>query len=354
MRSDRQNTPHPVQHRIAFVLLVALCLIIGSLAVVAFWGVGDERPPATSIGWGVSFSQKESTALGLDWRENYSAILTELEPECVRVAVYWDLVEPEQGRYDFDDLDWQVAQAEKAGIPLVLAIGQKVPRWPEFHCPAWLDDADPNAREAVLEDYLAAVVMRYRGSGAVRYWQVENEPFLSHGVGTMTSREALAREVALVRRLDPSHPVLQTDSGEMGAWWRAASHGDVLGTTLYRRTYNALTHETSVPLTPGFYRFKASLTRWLLGRPDMRIICAELGAEPWGDRSVAAMSMDEQARLFSASDFDHVVSFARATGFDSFYLWGAEWWYWREVHGDSSYWNAAKSVIASGRAPALP
>jgi len=55
----------------------------------------------------------------------------------LRLVAYWQKIEPEQGKYSFEDLDWQIKEAEKRDIEVILVIGRKVSRWPECHIPEW-------------------------------------------------------------------------------------------------------------------------------------------------------------------------------------------------------------------------
>ena len=138
------------------ILLVAG--VIG-LFIFIFFFIG-KAPQPESIKWGVSFSQKQAEMLGLDWRETYLAILDEMDLEYLKITAYWDLVEPEIDKYYFDDLDFQIEEAEKRNIKLILAIGRKVPRWPECHLPEWVKSS--NIQEERLLKYLEEIVLRYK------------------------------------------------------------------------------------------------------------------------------------------------------------------------------------------------
>ncbi len=321
--------------------------LVGALALAAATAPG--AAPPDEIEWGATFSQKMCASLGIDWRETYLAVVGDLRPSVLRLVAYWDLVEPAPGRYDFADLDWQVGTAEAAGIPVVIAVGQKVPRWPEYHFPRWLRIPDERERRRRLLAYLAVVVERYRGRPGLRYWQVENEPFLDFGDGPRADPAFLGREVELVRGLDPRHPVLVTDSGEWGSWLAAARAGDVFGTTLYRKVHDPRLGTFSYPLVPGYYALRERVTKLATGKPGQRFICAELGAEPWGAEPVPRMSSAEQRELFSPEAFRRTVAFARGTGLRELYFWGVEWWYFRKLRGDPAYWDEARRVIRSGR-----
>jgi len=42
--------------------------------------------------------------------------------------------------------------------------------------------------------------------------------------------------------------------------------------------------------------------------------------------------------------FQQNIKFAQNTGFDTFYLWGSEWWYWmRQIHNRPEFWEEAKN-----------
>ena len=74
---------------------------------------------------------------GLDWKETYLALLDDLKVKNLKIAAHWDLIEPQDGVYDFADLDWQLEQARLHNAKVMLAIGMKTPRWPECHVPEW-------------------------------------------------------------------------------------------------------------------------------------------------------------------------------------------------------------------------
>lgn len=335
--------------------IIATILIILGIAGLGLqtYFASKPVPDPKSVSWGITFSQKMSTALELDWRENYKAILSDLRPAGIRLVAYWDLVEPKESIWDFSDLDWQMKEAERVGVPAILVVGQRVPRWPECHYPVWLDAQNETLRERKLLEYLEAVVSRYRRAPNLLSWQVENEPFLFFGECPGTTAEFFDREIALVRRLDPAHPILTTDSGEFGDWYRAARRGDLFGTTMYRKVYNRVFGELTYPLTPEFFPLKEAVVKFLTGRPDEKFIVSELGLEPWGKEQIYQLSPEEQIRLFSFEDFKVTIAYAREARFDTYYAWGAEWWYWLKVkHDDPRFWDFAKTTFRPEQFPA--
>ena len=141
-------------------------------------------------------------------------------------------MEKNRGEYDFSDIDWQLDEANKRDAKIVLAMGQKVPRWPECFAPQWA--TSPDTRKEGLLSFERQVVERYKDHPEVVMWQVENEPFLEFGNCPDFDISLLDEEIALVKSIDVSKPVLTTANGEFSFWVRPADRGDMFGTTLYR------------------------------------------------------------------------------------------------------------------------
>ncbi len=332
-------------------------IVLGLVTYAAALPVDSHR----DITWGVTFSDKYSRALGLDWQKNFSAIVDELHPKKMRLIAYWDEIERERGTYDFSNLDWQMNRAAERGIGVVVVVGMKTPRWPECHMPAWTREFQiskskfPNEElEAWLRVYLTEVVQRYKNHPALQMWQVENEPFLKFGLCATRPQQALQDEIALVKSLDPVHPVVVTDGGELGLWNRAIRAGDIFGTTMYRRIYppsiGRYTGIIDYPLSPSFFKFRQRFARWLTGEYTKRFIVIELQAEPWGPVEIPLLSYEEQTGIFPPEYFRETIQYAQDTGFDEYYLWGAEWWYYvREKQGDGRYWDMVKNLLQAQR-----
>lgn len=325
-----------------FFLLVTI-----SIALVLFLYFNLPGPsPREDMKLGVTFSHRYATDLGVDWQQAYLAVLDELGASRIRIPVYWDLTEPQRGVYDFSAVDFMIEEAEKRDAGVVLAIGQRAPRWPECHIPEWVgEEGNGIVREARLTDFLTEVVMRYRDRDVVTVWQVENEPFVRFfGECPELSRDFFDKELALIRELDPSRSILVTDSGEFSLWTAAASRGDVFGMTMYRKVHNPKYGYITYPLGPNFYRAKSWLARLVTGQENF--IVAELQAEPWANGWIPHVSTEEQYETMDPDRLRRNVEYARRTGFSEAYLWGAEWWYWlREMRGESAVWETALELF---------
>jgi len=323
------------------IIIWGVVIMLLALAAGAFY---SWRAPARNITWGVVFSQKQADNLGLDWRQVYLALLDDLGAEKIKIAAHWDLLEPQQGEYDFSDLDWQLAEASKRSVKIMPAIGMKTPRWPECHIPKWAEGIGKEKQQEAILAMLAAAVSRYKDNQTIESWQVENEPLFPFGECPWRDKNFLQQEIALVKALDENkRPVVVSDSGE-GSWWlEAARAGDLPGVTMYRRVYfREVGLYVNYPLPPAFYAIKAKLINAIFGK---RVICVELQTEPWAiDGKFDGGAND--GKTMSLAQMKGNLAFAKNTGLDEFYLWGSEWWYWmKEMRDHSEFWEEIKLLI---------
>ncbi|MEK7649353.1 MAG: cellulase family glycosylhydrolase [Patescibacteria group bacterium] len=293
--------------------------------------------------WGVTFSHIYARSFGIAWAEVYEAILQDLGVRHLRIPVYWPEVEHRQGEWYFDDYDYMLSRADDVGAKVIVAIGRKVPRWPECHEAAWAHDMTDAEKDKLILNYLQMVVERYRGMDTIVAWQVENEPFLPFGICPPFHQEFLDQEIALVRSLDPSRPIVITDSGELSLWVPAMSRADIFGTTMYRTVYTERFGYVTYPLPPSFFRLKYALATLFTDKRQSVVI--ELQAEPWGPGAVQNFSRAEREKSFGDDDLSEMAAYASRTGFDMFYLWGVEFWYALKERGEPELWEDARVLF---------
>ncbi|OGZ41409.1 MAG: hypothetical protein A3C80_02780 [Candidatus Ryanbacteria bacterium RIFCSPHIGHO2_02_FULL_45_43] len=320
--------------------IVALLVALASLLVL-------ESPRLDVKQFGVTYVGFYAERFGLDSREVYTALFDDLGIKHVRLPAYWNEIEPKKDSFDFSELDWQLEEANKRGGKVIVAVGMKLPRWPECHIPKWATLLDGKDKQERLFAYIKAVLRRYDGHPAVSMWQVENEPFLSFGECPKEARFYLDGEIALVRSLTKK-PIIITDSGELSIWIPAARRGDVFGTTMYRTIYNDHIGHFTYPLPPSFFRAKRTLTRLIAGDKPMVVI--ELQGESWQKEMTYEVSVEEQYKSMNPEKFRDTIAYAKKSGFDTFYLWGVEWWYWLKENGHPEMWEIAKEEIHTASA----
>ncbi len=326
--------------------MLAIVIVIIIVAVFSFFFVGSNKPKE-DVRWGVDFSHKHAERLGLDWQENYLALLDDLGARRIKLNTRWNLLEPEKGKFDFEAVDWQIKQAEERDAEVLFVLGMKTPRYPECHIPDWARELEAGERQEEVLELLRAVVGRYKSSPVIWAWQVENEPLFPFGECPPADKDFLKKEVALVKELDPSRPVVVTDTGEFSLWFEVSEIADVVGTTLYRKVwFKELGIYVPYVLPSVFYGRKASLVKKFYGK---EVINVELQAEPWGPTLLYNSPLEEQDKTMNLERFKDVISYAKRTGLSEFYLWGAEWWYWlKEKQGQPEIWEEARELFREG------
>lgn len=294
--------------------------------------------------YGVTFSQKQAEDLGLDWQQVYIGILDDLRVGKLRLSAYWNEIEAVKDDYLWEDLDWQINEASARKAQVILAVGGRLPRWPECHYPVWATELSKQAREKQILEYISVAVNRYKDFDNIIAWQVENEPFLSHfGDCPQLNSKFLDAEIDLVRTLDP-RPIVVTDSGELSVWIPAVRRADIFGTTMYRDTYSkTLKRYIHYPIHPGFFRFKKNIAN-MFARPQKWIVI-ELQAEPWTPTPYQYASQEERDKTMNLQKFREILEFGRRAGFREFYLWGVEWWYWEREEGRPEMWEEARVLF---------
>jgi hypothetical protein len=335
----------PVLKILGMFLSTVLLVIAGLFAYFNLTGPA----PREDVDLGVTFSYRYAESLGLDWRETYTAMLDDLGVRKLRIPVYWDLVENDRGSYDYSAVDWQLDEARSRGAEVILSMGQRVPRWPECHIPGWVkENGTETYREAELLGFLDRTMKRYMERGEIVTWQIENEPFLVFfGECPPLRRGFLDEEIALVKRIDPSRPVMLTDSGELSIWLPGRQSAPISSARRCTGRYiKPGFGYFTYPLGPNFFRFKESIRSGLLSDQE-RFVVIELQAEPWASGWVADVPIAEQFRTMNPDLLRQNVEYAKRVGFPEVYLWGVEWWYWlREKHDMPETWDAGPGALS--------
>lgn len=325
------------------IIIFSVAIIIAIPLAIVF-KIGNKKALQREVVWGATFSQTYCRELGLDWKKAYLEILDNLDLKTLRLIAYWDLIEPKDGQFDFDDLDWQVEEAQKRDIEVLLVVGRRTPRWPECRSPKWTVGLREEKIKQKILDEIEVVVNHYKDYENIWAWQVENEPlFELFGMCPPPDKEFLKQEIDLVKSLD-NRPIVITDSGELSFWSEASELADILGVTMYKIVHNKLFGYFHWPTPAAFYRIKARLVgRW----PDA-IINTELQAEPWSPAgNLIDVPLEKQFKSMDAEQLEKNFKFAQKTGFKKVYVWGVEWWYWLKEQGEDSVWLKGQYLLES-------
>lgn len=330
--------------KILLILAVFLTLCVGTMYGIARWYIA--RHAGQPLRLGVTFIPRYAENFGLDPKETMQAMIDDLNIRRFRLVSYWEEIEKEPGKYDFSQLDWQFAKAERAGAKISLAIGLRQPRWPECHAPEWanIHKAPESEWAPNLKEVIKRTVERYRHSPSLESYQLENEYFLrAFGKCTNFNRQRLIDEYNLVKRLDPDHTLIVSRSNNAIGFPMGQPTPDEFGVSVYKRVWDKTITKRyfEYPFPSWFYGFLAGAGEILTGK-DM--IIHELQAEPWPpDGSIVNASSEELAKSLDAERLADRFEYGIGSGIRTIDLWGAEYWYYMKVmRGDSSLWNVAK------------
>ncbi|MBD3380173.1 MAG: hypothetical protein GF408_06905 [Candidatus Omnitrophica bacterium] len=320
---------------------------------------------------GTTFSPVQREYLEMSGEEVLGSVL-EMGFDIIRLGAYWSRIEKKEGVFDFSELDRQIDLAERKKVPVILTVGMKAPRWPEYFIPAWLErkadlpygrdvSEDSLLRKKTLE-FVTRVVKRYREREIIKVWQVENEPLNRFGGRSWyIGRDFLEREVDLVRILDggrrkilltaATYPntllrILARASVKHDAIEECLELCDIIGYNIYptvghRLWWFDLYWKTTEPGREKY--FTALYEKSLDAGKEPWIV--ELQAEPWEPGHLVYKkkghppSCDPGKAVKAVSEFENI-------GFDTILLWGAEYWlYCLQAHGDGSWTDAVSGVL---------
>jgi hypothetical protein len=313
---------------------------------------------------GTTFSQLQCSYLGVDYQEAFDQICS-LGFNCIRLCSYWDEIEPTRHAFDFTILDALLHTAEKHSIDVVLTVGMKAPRWPEFHFPGWVRsrcdtsrtdqplDADPALADLTL-NFIQTVINHAKAFPCIKYWQVENEAFNQPDVaaGRFLSYQFVQREIALTRALARSDQRILLTNGislapidfsqsDERAFRESLSLADAVGVNVY----------TKVALLPGWYQtpfpvYWRTLASWQhdLRQAGKAAWIAEAQAEPWERNTLVATGRSAYPSASPRSATDLAITLSQLA-YNPIFLWGCEYWYWQRVNGRNDWWTAIERLI---------
>ena len=391
-RSARSDVSPPSRRYARWAVTVVAMVLAMTVTSGAVDVESSESPVVATepTRFGVSFSQRQSDYLMLPWAKVYAATLG-LSPAVIRLGAYWDRIEHTPGSYDFSVLELQLDRAGARGMDVILTVGMKAPRWPEYYLPRWLEERvvvghggdvseDPEVRARVLA-FVDRVVRHVRTHQAIVIWQVENEPLDPSGPNRWTIGEKLlAEEVALVRRLDDRPIIVSTFVDVdplMNAPWRRAELrrraevildlADILGLDLYpNRGLQLRGHDLYFHWPVWIWEPAMLELRELALARGQSAWIMEAQAEPWEPNRLVYTDVP-LSRSVQPPRAVAAVERLTAAGYDTILLWGVEHWYMRrERHRRTDWWNsmsmffetelaaAERDALASDRPPGGP
>jgi len=294
------------------LVIFAIAILIG---FAVFWAILfklDFSVSEGSITYGITFSKSQAEKLNLDWREVLIASLDELNIRHFRLSAYWNETEPQDDHYDFQALDWQIDQISQRGGTIILSIGQKLPRWPGCHTPIWAEKLDYGEQQQKILQMIPVVISRYEDNPAIIRWQVENEPLSSLSEQCAPPDENFfKKELALVRRMDQTRPIMATAGGKLENWdGTTGQYADILGVSLNRTTWKPFIGYFDYPIPPIYYKLSAEAAK----NTVQKIVLSDLQAEPWLQNEPINLPTKKFYQLMNPKLFNKTTTYAQSAG----------------------------------------
>lgn len=247
----------------------------------------------------------------------------------VRLGCYWNEIEIVKGKYNWIELDKIVNQAQKLDLKIILTVGSKAPRWPEFYTPEWLID---NELEFNLLQFINAVVIRYKY--IVNVWQVENEPLDPSGTNhSSISVDLLKKEIQTIRSIDREKPIIiniwANDKRQDVFVQLKDLDFDILGLDWYpwQLKWKWLTKFGSP--TRGSQWDPVELHNEINTKfTDKKIWISELQIEPWIEQQLNIIQKEHRA--WTWNKFELAKESTAGFSPEVILVWGMEYWAWRQ------------------------
>lgn len=300
-----------------------------------------EELPVRPQRLGTTFSVKQCIYLGFDYGQTQAAFrkLCSMGFDNIRIATYWHRIEG-KGGFDFSEVDWQLEEAGRQNKEVILTVGVKSPRYPEFSFPfgkyskevenADIVDKDPQLAEDVRE-YVARLVEHTRIYPHLKYYQVENEPLNLVGVGQLRrlSYSFVQQEMSLVTSLKRANQkTLLTNAvgippAEEKFQEILSLNSDAVGINAYYKT----------PLPANLYWnivstfWDSQVIKWQqdMAKKGVEPFVAEAQAEPWEWGQFHPLNRSEYPSANPQDSVDWAVKLGKA-GYKTVLLWGGEYW----------------------------
>ena len=256
----------------------------------------------------------------------------------LRLASYWHKLEFTPHHYRFSQLTEILTRCQQAHQNVVLTLGVKAPRWPEYYWPDFIENKnfDSSATQQSILDYLAKMITKLKHFSCITHWQIENEPLNPSGPNNLVMPFSfLKTEVELVKSLD-DRPIVMTvwgnDFHTQNSFSQIATIADVIGLDLYYQQFVCQILGKSVYLGP---RQTDQALVAMIKSTHQPVWITELQAEPW-EKDFTSYCADQTSSLNPKLLIKN-LNRARQLPVDEIFLWGLEYWLWRSKQGDDRY-----------------
>jgi len=267
----------------------------------------------------------------------------------LRICVYWDEIEKKEGQYNWSQLEKTFTTCQKKKQDVVLTLGVKAPRYPEFYFPNWLKDKDLNnkqTQEKILT-FVKKTVEKFKNLSCIKYYQVENEALDPSGLDNLTiPLSLLKKEISIVKKLDNRKIITSlwgNDLSKRKLLPKLAEISDIVGLDLYYQQFVKKILGKSFYIGPADSQQKMLK---LLSKVDQEVWITELQAEPWeaNEQNYLAKNPKSISPQKIKSFYQKVSQLSVSTIF----FWGFEYWFYQlSKNNNHSYFETISEITSS-------
>ncbi len=308
--------------------------------------------------FGVTFSHKHIVDLGLSVDDSLEK-LTALPIKWVRLCCYWSEIEKSEEIFDFTEIDKVVNFFKKKNYKVILTVGMKSPRYPEYYIPEWIKNKIEitHGKKILTKDrylltrtllFIKTTINHFIEIKSIKVWQLENEPLDPSGDKWLSISEGfLKSEIKLVRRIDKKRKIMVNLWGNELTFRKlypiAIRLSDIVGLDLYLRCPATFLKYFSIFTGPlDSIKKLRDIGESIVGTKKQLYI-SELQAEPWEPNEI--VTNKDNPKSFLPKHFEENIKYASKINPGVILLWGFEYWLLRKKQGDDRYWNSAKSAL---------
>ncbi|MBT3249897.1 MAG: hypothetical protein HN846_03935 [Candidatus Pacebacteria bacterium] len=286
----------------------------------------------------------------------------ELNFDYLRICAYWDEIEKIEGEYDWSQLEKILNTCQKNQQGVVLTLGVKAPRYPEFYWPDWIEKKDPNhkqTQEKIL-NFTKKTIKKFKHLSCIKYYQIENEALDPSGPDNLViPLSFLTKEISEVKKLDKVNG--KAREGALGhnrrvitsLWANELSRrnllpqltksSDIVGLDLYYQQFVGKILGKSFYMGPLDSQQKI---KKLLTKNTQEFWIMELQAEPWeaNKHDYLAKNPKSISPEKIKSSYQQVSRLPVST----ILFWGFEYWFYQlHKNNNHSYFEIISDIISS-------
>ena len=294
---------------------------------------------------GISLSQRKLEELGIKLETALEESL-KYNFSLIRLSLYWNETETKRDKFNFSKIKKILNFYEKNKQDIVLSIGVKAQRWPEYYWPDFIENKNSNneTTQKLILKFLKQSIKELKKYNCIKYWQIENEAIDPSGPENQQIPLAfLKKEIKTIKKLD-SRPIIGTAWGndliKRKSLEKLTPLTKIIGLDLYYKQFIGETLGKAIYLGPQFSSKK--LEKHLGKFPENKFWITELQAEPWEKDENTYLSANPKS--ISPQLLEKNIEKVLALPIETILFWGFEYWLWKKLNGDNSYFEFIQNL----------